>query len=132
MSVHVIPGTAKEQGWSLGPFGSDLQNTRRHGIAERARLLCVAFLRAPESIGDDGTSMTLTFTPDLSAGEQTTLARLARVASSSVEITPAEWQAIESDVDGLQTFQGLPSPTLAQTVLAVKAQSRILKALLRS
>jgi hypothetical protein len=46
-------------------------------------------------------------------------------------IDPDEWEAIESDIAGLKTYQGIASPTAAQTAQAVKAQSRILRAILR-
>ena len=39
---------------------------------------------------------------------------------------------MQPDIDGLRTYQGLASPILAQTVQAVKAQSRILRALLKN
>ena len=94
--------------------------------------LCAQYLRPCELVSDNaGTSYV--FTPPLSAAEQTTLNRIVKIANAAVVgITPAEWQALEPDIDGLITYQGLPTPTLAQTVLAVKAQSRILKAILRS
>jgi hypothetical protein len=75
----------------------------------------------------------ITFDPILSPAEQTTFGHLVRLARSRVTgITPAEFQALEADIDGLVTFQGLATPTLAQTVAAVRAQSRILRAILRS
>jgi hypothetical protein len=94
--------------------------------------LCGQHLRPATTVGD-AVGVGWVFTPALSAGEQTTFNTLVKIANLSVVgITPAEWQAIQPDIDGLVTYQGLASPTLAQTVLAVKAQSRILRALLRS
>lgn len=46
-------------------------------------------------------------------------------------ITFAEWQALDNDLSGLRTYQGVASPTLAQTVAATKAQNRVLAAILR-
>lgn len=69
----------------------------------------------------------LTWMPDLTAAE----ADILRAVNGAVTLTSEERAAIESDVVGLRTYQGLASPTLAQTVSAVKAQSRILRALLR-
>ena len=112
-----------------------MTTVRPDDIAQRARDLCVLYLRAPDGYAtDDATgNPILTFTPVLTPGEQTTYNRLLNLAKSLVDgITPAEWQAIEPDIAGLVTYQGLASPTLAQTVLAVKAQSRILRALLRN
>jgi len=75
----------------------------------------------------------LTYTPDLSPADRAVLDRIVSLGKSLVDgITPAEWEALEPDIAGLVTYQGLASPTLAQTVLAVKAQSRILRALLRN
>ena len=74
-----------------------------------------------------------TFDPPLSAAEQTIYDRLVRMAKAAITgITPAEWEALESDIAGLVTYQGIASPTAAQTAQAVKAQSRILRALLRN
>lgn len=104
-------------------------------LAIRVRDLCVLYLRAPDGIATDSVTGApiVVFVPPLTATEQTTYDRILRVASSLVVgITPTEWVAIQSDIDGLVTFQGLATPTLAQTVLAVKAQSRILRAILKN
>ena len=103
--------------------------------AYRVVALCRLYLRDPNGFATDDTTgdPLITFVPPLTAGEQTLYNRLLNLAKSLVEgITVAEWQAIEPDIAGLITYQGLASPTLAQTVLAVKAQSRILRALLRN
>ena len=97
--------------------------------------LCELYLRRPDSILTDSVTgiPTIVFVPALSGAEQPTFDRIVNLARSLIEgITIAEWQAIEPDIAGLVTYQGLASPTLAQTVLAVKAQSRILRALLRN
>lgn len=100
---------------------------------QRIEDLCRLYLRAPASVSMAGDVTTYTFVPALSVAEQATFDRIVKLAKGVIaEITPAEWQAIEDDIAGLVTYQGLPSPTLPQTVLAVKAQSRILRALLRS
>jgi hypothetical protein len=103
-------------------------------LASDVARLCRAQLRDPTIVGEDGAgTMTFSFDPPLSVAEQATFDALVKQARSHVSgISPAEWQAIQPDIDGLITFQGLASPTLAQTVLAVKAQSRILRAILRS
>lgn len=91
-------------------------------------------LRAPAGVYlDDVTGEPVAeFVPALTAPEQAIYDRLRRLAKARVTgITPAEWQALEPDIDGLKTYQNLASPTLAQTVQAVRAQSRILRALLR-
>lgn len=137
MSIHVIPGTTKETGWNPGPVrpdGSraDLQSDHRQGIANRAFDLCVGQLRAPTDMTDDGTNFSLTFTPDLTAGELTTFSRLVQIASASTEITPTEWAAITSDVATVKAFVGIATPTAAQSNAALKATIRVLGALLRS
>ena len=104
-------------------------------FASRLFQFCRLYLRVPFDYATDAVTgaPVFNFVPPLSGAEQTTFDRLAKLALSLVEgITPAEWQAIEPDIAGLVTYQGLANPTLAQTVLAVKAQSRILRALIRN
>jgi hypothetical protein len=98
----------------------------------RVALLAGNTIRPASAFGVDDGVPTWDFNPPLTAGEQTTLDGIKRYVHSEATITLAEWQAVQSDIDGLLQYQGLASPTLAQTVAAVKAQSRILKALLRS
>ena len=101
------------------------------GLEQRVVGLCVAYSFRPISpvIGDG----TLTWDPDLTAAEQTQVTRIIKLATSLVQgISPDEWAAIEPDIAGLQTFAGIATPTLAQTVQAVKAQSRILRALIKN
>lgn len=92
-------------------------------------LACLAAFRWPNVTDYAGTTLTLTFTPDLAAGETTTLAEIVRAAVSV--LTRAERNGIESDVTLLRTYQGIATPTLAQTVAATKAQTRVIRALLR-
>lgn len=91
-------------------------------------------LRLPVNTGaPEALQRTLIYTPDLTVAEQALFDRLVNLSKSLVEgITPAEWQAIEPDIQGLQTYQNLASPTLAQTIQAVKAQSRILRAIIKN
>lgn len=86
----------------------------------------------PTAVTYDEVALTisLSFSPDLTAGEQSALAEIVRAAET--DLTRAERNAIQSDIDLLVTFQGIATPTLAQTAAATKAQSRILRALLRS
>lgn len=74
--------------------------------------------------------LTMTWEVTLSAGQATALSEIARAAKTG--LTRAERNALQADIDGLITYQGIASPTLAQTASAVKAQSRILRAILRS
>jgi hypothetical protein len=94
-------------------------------------------LRAPTAWSADATSgVVLTFTPDLTAGETTTLATfmsdISTMAKFGVTLTLAEWQSVKPDAQLLKAYAGVASPTLAQTVAAVKAQSRILSVIIRS
>jgi hypothetical protein len=103
--------------------------------ASRLAALCRLYLRDPNGFATDAATgdPVIIFSPPLSLAEQTTFDRIVNLSKSLVEgITVAEWQAIEPDIAGLATYQGLANPTLAQTVLAVKAQSRILRALIRN
>lgn len=97
--------------------------------------LCERYLRPGELRGDpDAGLYTVAFVPPLSQAEQATFAELQTMARFGInnDLTLAEFQTIKADITGLVTYQNLASPTLAQTVLAVKAQSRILRALLRN
>lgn len=87
-------------------------------------------IRRPESIATTAATWTLTFTPDLTAPELVILANVVAAAKTRL-ISATEWQAISADVDGLRTYLGVASPTLAQTALASKAIIRVLRAILR-
>lgn len=104
-----------------------------NAAARRLRDLCDVYLRAPFDMATSNGDPVFTFVPPLSAGEQVVFNRLVNIARSLVDgITAAEWEALEPDIAGLVTYQGIATPTLAQTALAVKAQSRILRALLKN
>lgn len=89
-------------------------------------------LRRPTGLGGSpgDVDRTLTWTPDLTANEQI----LARAAAGAVRLTTAERNALQPEVDLLTTFAAgsVASKTLADVVNATRAQSRILRALLRS
>jgi hypothetical protein len=78
----------------------------------------------------DGLTIVLWFDPDLLPAEVAALDEVIRAVKT--ELTRAERNAIQSDIDLLIAYQGVATPTLAQTAAATKAQSRILRALLRS
>lgn len=89
-------------------------------------------IRVPSDVAWDGTTATYTFTPDLTAAEAVAFDDLVSTFHShDVELSLTEYQAIKSDIALLKTFAGINTPTLAQTAAATKAQSRILRALLR-
>ena len=98
-------------------------------MAEIMRL-CGAYIGRVPTEEDDGVNLTLTFTPDLDPGEEDTLRRVMRVGML-MRITPAEWAAIEGDISGLRTYDGLSSPTNAQSVAAIKALIHVMRALMR-
>lgn len=92
----------------------------------------VTAIRAPSSMLFANGAATYTFTPDLTSAEAATFADLvAAMRTHDVQLTPAEYLAIKSDIEGLRAYNGVTSPTLAQTAAATKAQNRILRALLR-
>lgn len=92
--------------------------------------LCTQYLRSPSGF-DDATG-SLVFTPPLTTAEQASFADLQTMARFGVNLTLTEWQSIKADVASLKTYNGLNSPTLAQTVAATKAQNRILAVIIRS
>lgn len=79
-----------------------------------------------------GSGLTPVFVPPLTTAEQATLADLQTMARFGVTLTLAEWQSIKTDAASLKTYNGIASPTLAQTVAATKAQNRILATIIRS
>jgi hypothetical protein len=87
--------------------------------------------REPSAITEGYPLWIVTYTPDLDAGEDAVLRRIIASLASAVTITPAEWQAMESDIDGLRTYHGVATPTAAQTAAATKAIIRVLRAILR-
>jgi hypothetical protein len=94
-----------------------------------------ADIRTPDTVlltSDPRQSIITWASPDLSAADIATLQTIQSLVLGSSLLTVVERQNLQADIDGLVTYQGLASPTLAQTVLAVKAQSRILRALLRN
>lgn len=119
MSTHPIPS----------PTGDPLDAIRWQRF-EQVRALCRAYLREPEGVTDDGTTLSLVFAPDLTAGEAAILARLIRL-TGMLRITPAEWQAIEPDLVTGRNYVQNASPTNVQTVAAVKSLWRVIGALLR-
>ncbi len=91
--------------------------------------LCVRYLRLPESFAADGSAI---FTPPLTAPEQATFDDLKLMAKFGVEMTLAEWQSIKADAAALKAYNGVATPTLAQTAAAVKAINRVLATIVRS
>lgn len=89
-------------------------------------------LRRPTVFGGapGDVNRTLTWTPDLTPAEQL----LARAAAGAVRLTTAERNALQPEDDILVAFAAgtVASKTLADVVIATRAQSRILRALLRS
>lgn len=116
MSTHVV---------NIGTENQDEIKDRLHPRVMAAFGLPSTFALDPQT-GD----LTVGFIADLTAPQITVLTELARAAKTG--LTRAERNAIQSDIDLLVAFQGVATPTLAQTAAAVKAQSRILRAMLRS
>lgn len=87
-------------------------------------------LRRPILGVDVAGATTARFEPDLSAAEQALYARLLRLHRSRLGLTPAEYDALAPDLNGLRNFVALASPTAAQTAAATKALIRVLRAIL--
>lgn len=81
---------------------------------------------------DGAGAAVFTFTPPLSAAEQTTFDDLQTMARFGVSLSLTEWQSIKSDAAGLRTYLGVASPTAAQTASATKAIIRVLATIIRS
>lgn len=108
----------------------DLPRPPSRDVLDRITAECGAAGRPVSLIEVQGSTIVLWFTPDLTAGELAILTDVVRAAKT--DLTRLERNAIQSDVDLLVTYQGIASPTLAQTAAATKAQNRILRAMLRS
>jgi hypothetical protein len=110
MSTHVVTGITAAQAFDLA-----------HAIRPASAVS-----------GDEQAGWTFTFTPDLTAGEASTLTDTAAAyRTRNVELTTAEYAALRPDIEGLRTYHGIASPTAAQTAQATKAIIRVLRALLR-
>ena len=114
MTTYVLPSPVNDTGDSL-----------RWERIERAKRLCERYLGVEPVITDDGTKLSVTFTPDLTADEVKTLRAIVRLSAMGMA-TPAEVIAVEPDVVAIKAFMALPSPTNAQTLAAVKAIVRVL------
>lgn len=101
--------------------------------AERERIVmaCHDAGQGPIVADLSGSTLTLVFIPDLSPAKATALDSLVRAAKSVLGLSPAERDALEDDIAGLRTYYGLASPTNAQSVAAIKAIIRVLRAALR-
>ena len=119
MSIHAI----------ISPIG-DLTDSLRWQRAVEIQRLALAHIGREPIIIDDGTTLSLSFTPDLAAGETVTLRRLI-ATTGLLRITPTEWAAIEDDLASLRIYSDLLAPTGAQTVSAVRSIIRALRVLMR-
>jgi hypothetical protein len=100
----------------------------RHDTDGFVRLLETS-LRRPALVNEDGQTVSL-FTPDLTPAEVTAYQRLLRLHHSRLGLTPAEFTALEPDLDGLRSFVSVASPTASQTAAATKALIRVIRAIL--
>ena len=119
MTTSAIPSPANDTADSL-----------RWQRAERVRLLCIQYLGREPVVTDDGTTLSVVFTPDLTAAQATTLARIVKISGFGV-ITPDELGAVEASVTTVKAYLNIASPTNAQTANALKALIRIVGVVLR-
>lgn len=96
----------------------------------RIQALCRAYLGREPEVTDDGITLTVAFTPDLTPAEAQTLAAIVHISGIGV-VTPAEFYAVLPDVALLTTFVGLASPTNAQAIAAIKSLIRVLGVIVR-
>lgn len=108
----------------------DRESARR---ADALAELAASYLRPSNgTIAWNGTVYEPVFDPPLTTEEQLILGTLRSLSQSAVQVTPDEWAGLQTEIAGLQTYHGLATPTNAQTVLAVKAIIRVLRAMLRN
>jgi hypothetical protein len=101
-------------------------------VAVRMSELAAQYLRpSTGAISWNGTSYEPLFDPPLTAEEQATYDALFSLSRSAVHVTPEEWAGLRNEIDGLRTYHGLATPTNAQSVAAIKAIIRVLRAILR-
>lgn len=69
--------------------------------------LCRQYLRAPDGVATDSDTgaVVATFTPPLSAAEQTSFADIQAMAKSSIGLTLTEYQTIKPFLPTMRTFQ---------------------------
>ena len=90
MSTHLVPITD----------GATIEGIR--GLRD----LVVSTIRAPVSVTFSPPNVVYTFTPDLTAPEQTAFADLVAAGQThDVELTPSEYQAIKAQIAEIKTFR---------------------------
>jgi hypothetical protein len=119
MTTYAVPSWTNDVGDSL----------RWERITHVTRL-CRIYLGREPVITDDGSTLSATFTPDLTAGEANTLRRIVRISGFGM-MTPDDIAGIEADIDTLTAFVALGNPTNAQAVAAVKSVIRVLNVVFR-
>ena len=116
MSIHAIPA-----GVTMATLNPHLVRDLR----KPSRMIEETSVSAPPQV------TALEFTPDLSAAEQTTLARIFSAATKGFDLTAGEYQAIKDEVATLSAYLGVATPTLVQTATALKALIRVVRAMVR-
>lgn len=119
MTTYAIPS----------PTGDPADSERWQRLA-RVKRLCFQYLGREPSVADNGTTVSVTFTPDLSAADLNTLIAIVHISGIGV-VTPAEYVAVSGDVANLKAYLGLTSPTNAQSVAAIKSLIRVLGVIVR-
>lgn len=74
--------------------------------------------------------VTMTFTPGFAGENLITVDRMHRLLRFNEPIDPARWRAITDEVQLLRDYHALASPTNVQSVAAIKAIIRVLRALI--
>lgn len=112
------------------PAADPIDSIRWERLAFIERRLVAFGLPRPAIDTSDPAVTVITFTPDLTAPQEALVRRLIAF-SGFLQITPAEWAAIEGDIDNARAYLNVASPTLAQTAGMVKGIVRVLRVLLR-
>lgn len=119
MSTHVLTSPA-----------NDPEDSIRWQVALQVKYLAGIHMGLTPTITQSGTTLSLVFTPDLTAPQIATLNRLIAM-SKLFRITPTEWATIEADLATLRAYVNIASPTLVQTAAAMKSVVRFLRVLVR-
>lgn len=119
MTTYAIPSPTNDTG-----------DTLRWDRLVRVQRLCAQYLGREPVVTDDGTTLSVTFTPDLTAAQATMLGRIVKTSGFGV-ITPDELGAVEASITTAKAYLSITNPTNAQTAAAMKAVIRVIGVILR-
>jgi hypothetical protein len=109
---------------------NDTGDVLRWDRVARVQHLCARYLGREPVVTDDGTTLSVVFTPDLTAAQVTMLGRLVKISGFGV-ITPDELAAVEASITTAKSYVNITNPTTTQTANALKAAIRVIGVILR-